>query len=842
MDDNYSFSLSKFELIRKIGSGSFCKNYIAKEKNTNLIYWVKVSQQLMDGEENPKAAKRKLVKEAKNLSKLYHPSTVKFIGFSPVNFKGQPKPVIITEFVSKYSLRQLIDKEQSNNLSDDKINDTQRLIILYGVASAMSYLHSHKIIHRNLNPSNILLDDNLNPKITDFFFPKIFHQEFNPTAEFNDSFIYLSPETITNIEYTKTSDVYSYSIIAYQLLSTKKAFKKFYDQNTIEKVRRGERPKFEDSVPESYRSLIERCWSEKVSERPTFEDIVQELRSDEGFITGGVEKDTFLTYVDYIDECLSSTEILTFNDFIESKSPQIESATVKIKKGDLKVNFHLIKGDDDQTADELYNRGLRLLSTDKKKASHCFKKAARKGHRKAMYKYGTMLYDGDGIPKNEAEGAKYIKTAAHNGEVDAMYTYGMMVKKGENDFTYDSQKVVRYLKKSADKGKPEAMYAFATMLLNGDGISKSKESGLLYMKVAAHRENVDAMYEYGVMLKDGIGTAANKTKAARYLKKAADRGQKEAAAAYSRMLSSGDGIQKDKKEAERYMKMANLNDLDEEKEDVSDENDSSNDQIELNSNSRKEPLKNQSLSDESDDDENKLNLNSNPRNDNTIKLTFSDENDNNNDHVDLNLNSRNDNLKNSTSSDEDDNNNDQIVLNLNSRNDSLKNSTFSDENDENKEYVNGHSSSIGNDNDDDDDDGEFNLKPAVNSDLIDRQLSSENQAQSFRLSSNGIKDSRSDEELSFNEEEEAKGRKDTGEEEEEGGGASSESIELSFNSKEIMNADDDGLELPMEEEDEHRRGAVSQDFSFDEEESEDKDESIKTLSENTPSVNNLSGE
>ena len=167
---------------------------------------------------------------------------------------------------------------------------------------------------------------------------------------------------------------------------------------------------------------------------------------------------------------------------------------------------------------------------------------------------------------------------------------------------------------------------------------------------------------------------------------------------------------------------------------------------------------------------------------------------------------------------------------------------FFGENDENKEYVNGHSSSIGNDNDDDDDDGEFNLKPAVNSDLIDRQLSSENQAQSFRLSSNGIKDSRSDEELSFNEEEEAKGRKDTGEEEEEGGGASSESIELSFNSKEIMNADDDGLELPMEEEDEHRRGAVSQDFSFDEEESEDKDESIKTLSENTPSVNNLSGE
>lgn len=59
--------------------------------------------------------------------------------------------------------------------SDIKI--TRKLIIIHGIASGVSYLHSHDIIHRDLKPSNILFDENFLPKIADSGFSKINKQQ-----------------------------------------------------------------------------------------------------------------------------------------------------------------------------------------------------------------------------------------------------------------------------------------------------------------------------------------------------------------------------------------------------------------------------------------------------------------------------------------------------------------------------------------------------------------------------------------------------------------------------------------------------------------------------------------
>lgn len=63
-------------------------------------------------------------------------------------------------------MENLIQKEKYS--SNDILKNINKLIIIYGVASAMSYLHSHKILHRDLKPDNILIDDFLFPKIADF--------------------------------------------------------------------------------------------------------------------------------------------------------------------------------------------------------------------------------------------------------------------------------------------------------------------------------------------------------------------------------------------------------------------------------------------------------------------------------------------------------------------------------------------------------------------------------------------------------------------------------------------------------------------------------------------------
>ena len=84
-----------------------------------------------------------------NFISLNHPVLLNFIGYSPIDFKFRPSSVYLKEYASNKSLEQILEID-INNKSKKLLNDTKRLIIIYGIASGMSYLHSHNYIHSNL--------------------------------------------------------------------------------------------------------------------------------------------------------------------------------------------------------------------------------------------------------------------------------------------------------------------------------------------------------------------------------------------------------------------------------------------------------------------------------------------------------------------------------------------------------------------------------------------------------------------------------------------------------------------------------------------------------------------
>ena len=173
MSKSKFLDITSYEKLEKVGEGSFSKVYKVKNIKIKTIYAAKVSlHKLTDNSDN---LITNLAREVDALSKLNNYAIIKFVGFSPVDFKKKFKPVIITEFLPTGSLGKIIELERQG-LSMDKWDNTRKLINIYGIAAGMAYLHSHNIIHRDLKPENILETKELYPKIADFGLSKQINQ------------------------------------------------------------------------------------------------------------------------------------------------------------------------------------------------------------------------------------------------------------------------------------------------------------------------------------------------------------------------------------------------------------------------------------------------------------------------------------------------------------------------------------------------------------------------------------------------------------------------------------------------------------------------------------------
>ena len=205
--------LSDYEIKETINQGTFGIVYKIANKIDSKIYAAKESLNIITEESSEV---KYLIREVQHLAQINHPLIVKYFGFNQKNFQGHEKPIIVTEYIPNNSLEHYINLSMKG-LTPPEFDDTQKIIILYGIALTMKFLHEHGILHRDLKPANILLDKSLYPKICDFGLSK--NECSTEKTKQVGTPLYMSPEIIRNNDYTEAGDVYAFGMIAYELLA-----------------------------------------------------------------------------------------------------------------------------------------------------------------------------------------------------------------------------------------------------------------------------------------------------------------------------------------------------------------------------------------------------------------------------------------------------------------------------------------------------------------------------------------------------------------------------------------------------------------------------------------------
>lgn len=182
-------------------------------------------------------------------------------------------------------------------LNQIRFNLTNKLIIAYGVARAMKFLHMNNIVHRNLKPAVIMLDNKFHPYVSEFYFAKQIDTKSSfllkeSTPEF------MAPEFINDFKSNQNSfkiDVYSYGITLFMLLTQINPFLLTAPADILTNTIKGKRPKFPSNFNENWKKLISDCWNENPTKRPSFEDICEKLESTE-FVNASINILEFKKY------------------------------------------------------------------------------------------------------------------------------------------------------------------------------------------------------------------------------------------------------------------------------------------------------------------------------------------------------------------------------------------------------------------------------------------------------------------------------------------------------------------------------------------------------------------
>ncbi|WOL16428.1 serine/threonine-protein kinase STY46 [Canna indica] len=262
---DYEISWEDLTIGEQIGQGSCGTVYHALWYGSDVAVKVFCKQEYSDD------VILSFRQEVSLMKRLRHPNILLFMGAVTSPYRL----CIVTEFLPRGSLFRLLQRNAT------KLDWRRRIHMALDIARGVNYLHhcNPPIIHRDLKSSNLLVDKNWTVKVGDFGLSRLKHETYLTTRTGKGTPQWMAPEVLRNEPSDEKSDVYSYGVILWELVTEKIPWDNLNSMQVIATVgfmnQRLDLP--EDLDPE-WVSIIQSCWHSEPKRRPTFQELIEKFK------------------------------------------------------------------------------------------------------------------------------------------------------------------------------------------------------------------------------------------------------------------------------------------------------------------------------------------------------------------------------------------------------------------------------------------------------------------------------------------------------------------------------------------------------------------------------------
>ncbi|MEM1246315.1 MAG: protein kinase [Acidobacteriota bacterium] len=259
--------IGKYEIIDKIGEGGFGVVYKGKDPFIKRLVAVKTCSS-----EN-EAIQQRFFREAEIAGNLHHANVVTIHDFGV----EEGTPYLVQEFLTGDDLDVVIKD------TPERLTLAVKVRYLKGIAEGLNYAHAQGVIHRDIKPANIRILDNQRVKVMDFGIAKLKDQEsqLTQTGMTLGTVAYLSPEQLRGQDVDYRADIFSYGILAYELVSGHRPFRAdtihslFYQllNDPAENLH-----ELDQAVPEGLNEVVQTCLAKNPDDRyASFSEVISKL-------------------------------------------------------------------------------------------------------------------------------------------------------------------------------------------------------------------------------------------------------------------------------------------------------------------------------------------------------------------------------------------------------------------------------------------------------------------------------------------------------------------------------------------------------------------------------------